>query len=88
MVDPITWLRRWRDWRRLRRMDDQMLYDIGCSRGLLGDGVGAWPWRSADESMERLGRFRLARNPEAPQPVPTKSAEGAPSVEAAIRRAA
>src|SRR5215468_7559820 len=61
MLDPITWFTRLQERRRLLRMDDQMLDDIGCSRALLHDGVRAWPWRLPEESMERLGRFRLGR---------------------------
>jgi hypothetical protein len=59
MTDLITWLRRWRECRALLRLEDQTLADIGCSRALLRRGVPAWPWQATEDSMARLGRFRL-----------------------------
>jgi hypothetical protein len=88
MIDPITWFKRWLEWRRLLRMDDQLLHDIGCSRGLLRDGVRAWPWRRPEDSIEQLGRFRLGRASQTAQPASTGSAVGAASVDPAMRRAA
>ena len=88
MVDPITWLRRLRERQQLLRMDDQMLYDIGCSRDLLRDGVRAWPWRRPEDSMERLGRFHLGRNPQTTPLASTTSPANPVALDAAIRRAA
>ena len=75
MLDPITWLTRLQERRRLLRMNDQMLHDIGCSRGLLQDGVRAWPWRLPEESIERLGRFRLGGARQTTRPAGARSAD-------------
>ena len=88
MVDLITWLTRWRERRRLLRLDDQMLTDIGYSPALLRDGVRAWPWRGREDSMVWLGRFRLGGELKTTQPASTRSAPGPAGVDTVIRRAA
>ena len=95
MTNPLTWLSRWREWRQLLRMDDQMLADIGRSRALLRDGVRAWPWPAPEDSMARLGRFRLSastKNAAAAAPEcaasPASVALRDPSCNPAILRAA
>ena len=57
--DLMTWVQRSRLRQRLLRMDERRLEDIGYSRGLLEDGVRAWPWRLPVDSIARLGRFEL-----------------------------
>ena len=57
--DLMTWMQRSRLRQRLLRMDERRLEDIGYSRGLLEDGVRAWPWRLPADSIAALGRFEL-----------------------------
>jgi len=68
--DLLVWLERSRSRRRMLRLQDDLLADLGCSRALLEEGVRAWPWRTTDDTMAGLGRFRF--------PVGFRHAYGAP----------
>jgi hypothetical protein len=57
--DLLTRFERLRSRRWLLRLDEGCLADIGYSRALLEEGVGAWPWRMPGDTMARLGRFRI-----------------------------
>ena len=41
-------------------MDEACLADLGYSRALLEDGVRAWPWRLAEDTMAELGRLKFS----------------------------
>jgi uncharacterized protein YjiS (DUF1127 family) len=58
-----TYLNRRRDRKLLMRLDDRTLADINISRGLLDEGLKAWPWTvPTDENTIRheSGRIRRA----------------------------
>lgn len=52
--------------RKLLARSDRLLADVGISRELLEDGVGAWPWRveQLGENVKRAdaGRFSQLRD--------------------------
>ena len=58
--DVLTWFERSRWRRRLLRMDESCLADIGYSRALLEEGVRAWPWRLPSDAMAGLGSFEIS----------------------------